>query len=403
MKIPRTLRIAVLAGSLGGIAGAASAQPTNIKLLNEQEQAVGWIFTPAIESGGAWDTNILLANAGDNPPKDYATPVNPSAGLEYRGRRTRLSTGYEGAFLLYRNFSELNSTEQHARARVEHRASARFMFFGEETYSSVPTTDSLILSGVPFYRVGSQMNEVAAGTEARLSRTVTLRGNYSLNRVTFAKDSPAGGDLQGGHAHQFVLGLDRAITKRLAFTAEYEAWRAVVSGGLDHFATNTASVGLEYDLTESLSVFGLGGVSRLGAGVGHGTQIGPAMRAGITHRAHHIVLSGVYSRSYIPSFGFGGTFQNEEWQGNAHLPFYGTRGYIDGSLARFSNDPLEATQPSLRTLWLSGTLGYRLTRWLSAEGYYVHSQQDSQRAGGDLGRHQVGFRMRAAKPVRLAK
>lgn len=399
MKTARTLRIVLLFASLCGMPAGISAQSSQ----PQEPQAVGWIFTPAVGFGGAWDNNILLANTGDNPPGDYATPLNPAADLDYRGRRTRLSTGYEGAFLMYRTFDELNSTEQHARARLEQRLTERLTMYGEETFTRVPTTDALLLSGVPFYRVGSQMNEVGAGVEARLTKFLSLRGKYSLNHVTFADDSPVATDLQGGHEHEFVVALDRLLAPRLTIGAEFEARRAVIAGAIDGFDSNTASLGLQYDITPALTVSGFAGVSRLGAGVAHDAEVGPAVRAAITHRARRLALSAVYSRSFIPSFGFGGTFQNEEWQGNVHVPFYRTRGYIDGSVALFDNDPLVATQPSLRSLWVSATLGYRLTRWLSAEGYYAHSQQDSQQAGSDLGRHQVGFRMRAAKPMRLAK
>jgi hypothetical protein len=246
-------------------------------------------------------------------------------------------------------------------------------------------------------------NEAGGGLEARVTRTVTIRSSYSLNHVDFADDSAAGADLQGGHAHKIVAGLDRAISQQLSLSAEYELQRAVVGGGFDQFNSNTASAGMQYKITPALSVSGMAGVSMLGAGIGHGEEIGPSIRAAITHRARRIVASAVYSRSFIPSFGFGGTFQNEEWLATAYIPFFGTRGYIDGSIARFDNDPLIATQPSLRSVWVSGTFGYRLTRWLSAEAYYGHSQQNSQRPGGDLGRQQYGFRMRAAKPMRLAK
>jgi hypothetical protein len=399
MKTARTLRIVLLFASLCGMPAGTSAQSSQ----PQEPQAVGWIFTPAVGFGGAWDNNILLANTGDNPPGDYATPLNPAADLDYRGRRTRLSTGYEGAFLLYRTFDELNSTEQHAHAMLEQRLTERLTVFGEETFAQVPTTDALLLSGVPFYRVGSRTNEVRAGLEARLTKVVALRGRYSLNHITFADDSLAAADLQGGHSQELVVGLDRLLSQRLTIGAQFEVRRAVITDDVDRFDSNTASVGLEYDITPELTVSGMAGVSRLGAGVDHEARTGPAVRASITHRARHLVLSAGYSRSFIPSFGFGGTFQNEEWQGNVHVPFYGTRGYIDGSVARFDNDALEATQPSLRSVLLSATLGYRLTRWLSAEGYYAQSQQDSQQAGGELGRHQVGFRMRAAKPMRLAK
>ena len=286
MKTARTLRIVLLFASLCGMPAGTSAQSSQ----PQEPQAVGWIFTPAVGFGGAWDNNILLANTGDNPPGDYATPLNPAADLDYRGRRTRLSTGYEGAFLLYRTFDELNSTEQHAHATLEQRLTERLTLFGEETFAQVPTTDALLLSGVPFYRVGSRMNEVRAGLEAQLTKVLALRGRYSLSHVTFADDSPAAADLQGGHSQELVVGLDRLLSPRLTIGAQFEARRAVITGDIDGFDSNTASLGLEYDITPSLTVSGLAGVSRLGAGVAHDAEIGPAVRASITQRARHLVV-----------------------------------------------------------------------------------------------------------------
>ena len=66
------------------------------------------------------------------------------------------------------------------------------------------------------------MNEVGAGLEARLTKLLALRGKYSLNHVTFADDSLAAADLQGGHAHEFVVGLDRLLSPRLTIGVQYE-------------------------------------------------------------------------------------------------------------------------------------------------------------------------------------
>jgi hypothetical protein len=83
------------------------------------------------------------------------------------------------------------------------------------------------------------------------------------------------------------------------------------------------------------------------------------------------------------------------------MPIGRTRAYVDGGISWLNNDPLDSDQPSLQTAWVSTTLGYYATRWLSLEGFYGRTQQDSQRAGGQLERNQVGFRIVAAKPMKL--
>jgi hypothetical protein len=83
------------------------------------------------------------------------------------------------------------------------------------------------------------------------------------------------------------------------------------------------------------------------------------------------------------------------------VPFARRRAYVDGRWSWFQNDPLAAGQPSLRTLSATGVLGYRAMRWLSAEANHVRTRQDSQMAGGQLARNQLGFGMVAARPIGL--
>src|SRR5688500_10373051 len=155
----------VLAGLATLLPATASAQRPL-----EERQVAGWIFTPSVRFGGAWDDNILLADPDSNPPSDYATPLSPSATLDYRGRRTRLSSGYDGSFLMYQTFGELNSSDHRVRGTVEHRATPRLLVFGEGDWSRVPTTDALLLAGIPFFRVGSRMASAGGGFESTLAR-----------------------------------------------------------------------------------------------------------------------------------------------------------------------------------------------------------------------------------------
>jgi hypothetical protein len=141
------------------------------------------------------------------------------------------------------------------------------------------------------------------------------------------------------------------------------------------------------------------GISRLAGGVIGETRTGPTMRAGISRHTPSLTISASYERSFIPSFGFGGTFQNEAYEANVNVPFGRNRGYANGSVAWLNSDSLQPTQPSLQSLFLASTVGYHLTRWLSLEGFLDRTRQDSQQAGGQIGRTQVGFRMVAAKPM----
>jgi hypothetical protein len=379
--------------------------------LPEVEPVGGWIFTPSFGFGGSWDDNVLLVFTGDDPPSDYASPLSPSLGLDFLGRRTKFSSGYDGSFLFYRTLDELSSSEHLFRTSMEHRINPRLQIFAQESYSRSPTTDALQLAGVPFFRVGSAINSAGGGFESALNKFTTLRGSYTLRNVSFDSDETdliGGADLQGGYAHEFAVVVNRALSERLTVGGEYDLTRAIVNGDPDvangqddRFNLQRGLFTARYVVSPSVNISGGVGIAMIGEGLTHDAQVGPSWQAEIAHRGRYTQISASYLRSYIPSFGFGGTYQNEEWTANLHVPFARNRAYADGSVAWNDNDPLELLQPSLQSAWVSGRLGYRLTRWLRVEGFYTHARQDSQTPGGRLGRNQVGFQIVTSKPIKL--
>jgi hypothetical protein len=375
----------------------------------DAERTPGWIFTPSIGVGGSWDDNVLLVNPGDEPPSDYASPINPSVSLDFTGKRTRFSTGYDGSVVLYRTLDELTSFEQFLRVALEHHATEHVTIFAEENFTMAPTTDAVPLNGgVPFYRIGSRTNAAGGGVRVALQRYMSLSGHYTLRTVDFDFDPLLGTQLHGGNSHEFDVSLDRAISSRLTVGGEYgfdrvtvAAVTAVEPAADDRFNIQVGSFTARYLLSPTVTISGALGITHLGAGLTHQSRTAPAWRAAITHKMQHVLLSGSYSRSYVPSFGFGGTLQNEEWAATAVVPFARNRAYAEGGLTWFDNDALEAGQPSLSTVWLSGKVGYRVTRWLRMEGFYNRSHQDTHRAGGQLSRNQIGFQVVTARPLKL--
>ena len=374
-----------------------------------QQTAPGWIFTPSISFGGTWDDNVLLVNPGTNPPSDYESPITPGASLDYTGKYTRFSGGYSGSFLRYNTLTELNSLQQSLRAMVERRATNRVTFFGQESFTAAPTTDVLQLGGIPFYRTGSRSNATTGGVQSALARHTMLRSSYTLRAVDFENNPFNSSQLQGGHAHDIMASVDQALSQRLTVGGEYQFSRAIVNGAErivgvqapeDRFNMQTATGTIQYVVGPGTRISGGFGVAMLGAGLTHDARTGPQWRASFEQKAGRSAVTANYRRSYIPSFGFGGTFQNQEWSANVHTPI-APRAYVDGGFTWISNDPLDTLQPSLRTKWFSASGGYYLMRWLTLEGFFGRTQQDSQRAGGQLERNQLGFRVIAAKPLKL--
>ena len=379
--------------------------------LPDVEQHVGWVFTPSVGFGGSWDDNVLLVDTGGEPPSDYASPLTPSFGLDFTGRRTKFSSGYDGAFLFYRTLDELTSFEHAFRGSFEHKLSPRLLLFGQETFTRSPTTDTLQLAGIPFFRVGSFSNSAGGGLEAALTKFTTVRGRYTLRNIDFESDESGlvpGPSLLGGYAHELTGLLDHRLTERFTVGGEYDLTRSIVDGDpniangeKDRFNIHRGLATARFVLTPSINVTGGVGIARISAGLSHDAKTGPTYQAALTHRARYTQITASYQRSFIPAFGFGGTYQNEEWSASIHVPFARNRAYADSGITWYDNDPLEALQPSLRSLWFSNRLGYRLTPWLRVEGFYTRAQQDSQRAGGKLGRNIIGFQIVTSKPIKL--
>ena len=110
-----------------------------------------------------------------------------------------------------------------------------------------------------------------------------------------------------------------------------------------------------------------------------------------------------YARSFVPSYGGGGTLSNEEVTSNVHMPI-GRRMYAEASASWRSNEPLVAGvagELPLRSLWLGGVVGYAAQPWLRIEGVYGRTQQRIDRPGGDLERNRIGVQVVTAKPVRI--
>lgn len=392
------------------LASPASAQ------LREPLRA-GWTFTPSITFSGAWDDNVVLVGVDEGRPSDYVTAVVPGGSIDFLGRRVHVSGGYQGSFVFYRELTELNSVDQYARANLQYRASNRATLTASQTLSSARTTDGIELVGVPFRRIGNVTSVTRGGIDFRATPRTTIKGGYALRIVDFDDDAGQFLTFPGGHEHHLSSAVAHQVTSRLSIGGAYDLSRVVVAdnplvGGngslpvvepqevvlVHHSAATT-----EYRLAERVTLSGSFGVSHLGEGLTHAARTGIAWRAGVSSRHEHFDLSSHYQRSVVPSFGFGGTFQNEELVGNIRGPFAGNRGYWQTGLAWRDNDPLIAGPPSTRTIWFSSTAGYVVYPWLRLEGYYSRAHQNTQLPGGQVSRNRIGFQVVTLRPVRVAR
>jgi hypothetical protein len=366
----------------------------------ENAATPGWVFAPSIGVGASHDTNVLLLAVPDNPPRDSGMPVSPRARLDYTGRRTNFGAQYDGSFLLYQDLSELNSADHQFGGQFRHRLTRRATVFGQESLTRGSTTAALMISGVPFYRLGSLSNAIGGGLDVLLTRRTTLHSTYAHNFVSFdsfdrlAPTTP----LAGGYSHDMTAALSQALSSKVTLGGNYEMSRAVLVDGTDRFFIHTTTMTVEYHVSPEVVLSGFAGVSHVTASATQDARTGPAVRAAFTRRDRRTVLIASYERTFVPSYGFGGTFPNQEWQGVLRVPFWRNRAYVQGSLTRFDNQPLEPTQDKLTSLFFGGLVGYRASRWVNVETFYRHTRQNVR---GELRRDEFGVQVVAATALRL--
>ena len=378
-----------------------SAQRSNFALVDEAAPAqhAGWIFTPSLAYQGAWDDNALLLYEPE-PPHDFLSMLNPRADLTFLGRRGEFDANYDGAFLMYRDLNTLNGYDQHMSVSGRRALTQRITVSARDSFALVPTTELVNFVAVPFVRTGSKLEDFRGGVDVALSKYTTISGGYNFQWVEFDDQQPLQfSQLRGGHSNGASASLKHELNDLTSLVASYNFQHAYVTNG-GTFDVVNADVGFERQLLPATRVFGAFGFSRLGVSENAVASVGPSYRGGITHHAGRTSLTASYSRSYVPAFAFGGTFQNEELLGQVHSPI-ARRVYLNSSVSWRRNEPLQANSLRLKSLWFETTVGYAVEQWVAIEGFYQAEHQQIDRPGGSLGRNRVGFQVVTSKPVRV--
>jgi hypothetical protein len=393
--------IAAATASLLCAATAAAQESNFIRAADANPQApAGWSITPSLAYSGAWDDNVLLRGKGDSAPEDFLSVVNPRAMIDYNGRRSQVSASYDGAFLLYRDLQSLNSYDQHGWFYAHRLLTPHVGLFVRNTAASVPTTELAQLIAVPFIRTGSQLDDLQSGIEVAFTKRTSIVASYEFEYVDFDRSAPGADHLRGGHSHGGAANLRHALTERLTLTSDYGFQHALVGAIGQTFDIQNAYAGVEYKLSDLTHVFASGGVSHLASTEVTTNRTGPAWRIGLVRRFREAGIDLRYSQSLVPSYGFGGTTENEEVTARLHLPL-ARRIYTSAAVSWRRNDPLIQGQLPIRSVWIEGTIGYAATPWVHVEAFYGGTHQTIDQPGGVLDRNRIGFEVITAKPVRI--
>lgn len=402
----------IVAVGMALIAHPTGAQERLGSSAPDQQYRAGWTFTPTIGVGETYDTNVSLFSQGHTGNEDYIATVFPGADLRYVGKHSLVGMSYSGSFLDYRRFSALNRWDQRAKLELRHQPSARLTWYGYSTGALLPTTDLIDLGGIPYRKTGAKTVDGRGGVEYAISARNTITSSASYQVVSFDRPEDAADILRGGRILESMTAWRRKTTARTAIGADYSLRRATISGDREAFVFHTSEAALDYELSPLWSFRGAAGVVYLQQTAVTDARVGPAWRAAL-ERAHAGTTFHVgYLRTYIPSFGFGGTVQSQEVVAGFRTPLFGSRHfYLDSSGVFRDNQPLTGViadpltgiveQLPLRSLRMHTILGWQPQPWVRLEAFYSLIQQTSLRAGGYLDRNRVGFQVVTSKPMRM--
>jgi hypothetical protein len=395
--------IVTLAASLAiAIAAPLAAQVAEPPVV--ESRPPGWTITPSISVSSAWDDNPLIAAEGSDVRRgDYVTAVRPALTTGLRGRRTAFTLGYNGSFDFYRDLGEQDTRDHRGSVDFSHQLTRRVRVFATDQGIFSPTTADAAALGVAVLRKQTtRMNTFRGGFDATPARHTTFTAAYATQWVDFEADEeiPAVALFQGGHSHGGSGSLRQQLSPRVALGADYDVQRALVGSASQLFDVQSVLAVAEVAVARHVEANFAYGHAWLFTGDGE-RHNGPAFRLGLEWQGRRAAGSVRYARAFLPSFGFGGTFQNEELRADLNVPF-GRWVAWGGGLAATRSDPL--TEGDLDLLGLRGTsmrssLAVTVKRKLRIEAFGSHVFQNST-AGGRVHRTRLGVQASVATLVR---
>ena len=404
MNAARRRPAAIAVAALLALAGAspAAAQLTEA---GTPVRPPGWSLTPAVGVSQLWDDNPTLAADGDVRPGDFVTSVRPALALGFRGKRTTMRTDYNGTFDYYNRLRAQDTVDHRAGFDLTHRLTRHVHVFVRDQAMISPTTgDAADLAATTLRRQTTRMNAFRSGFDAMLGSRTTLSGLYATQWIDFAADeTPVPAPLlQGGHSHGGTGEIRHRLTARWTVGADYGLQRATVGRGAETFDVQSALGVTEFALSPAFSAtFGYGH-AWLDAGDAVGRRDGAAFNVGLTWNARRAGGTLGYRRAFLPSFGFGGTFQNEELRATLAAQL-ARHVRWSGGVALSDNDPLRPGDPTLRSISAQSSLGVVVKRYMRLEAFGVHVFQNSGIAGGRVARTRAGVQATVSGTLRAAR
>lgn len=372
----------------------------------EQQTFPGWVFTPTMGFGETYDDNVSLfaVRTAEEQNNDVIASYFPGADLHYSGRHTSLGMRYSGSFLDYRTFSTLNRWDQHGGIELRRQETARFKWSAQANAAALPSTDLVELGGIPFRQTGARTLDARGNVDYLIGGRSQMSTSLRYQDVAFDRSQFGESPLRGGHVLESLTDYRYRIDERTAIGADYSYSRAGVVGDIGAFNIHSAMAAVDYEISPAWTLSGGAGVVYLQATAFSPAHNAPAGRASLDRHVGGTTFHVGYVRSYIPSFGLGGTSANQEIGAGFRTQLFNSRHFYTTQSAVFRDDaPLTdlAVQLPFRSFRTFSIIGWEPDRWVRIEGYYARVQQTTLRFGGQVYRNQVGFQIVTSKPVRI--
>jgi len=399
----RSLTIAAIV--LTAAAAPKAQQPVGSPM-QTVNYASGWTFTPMMGFGETYDDNISLfgVSSGASASDDFVQEWQPGADLHFGGKHTDFGAGYSGTFLNYQTFSTLNRWSQHGHVVFKRQESARLKWTGHANVLAVPSTDFVDVGGVPFRRTGAVTSDGRAAVDYTFGARDSLIVQGGFQTVHFEEPLTVDNILHGGRVFEGSGGWRHRLDSRVSIGSDYTFRRALVVGSIDPFILHSVEAGADYELSPSWTINGSAGIVYLVENAIDDARLGPALRFSAERHREARTLRAEYIRSYMPSFGFGGTVRDQEASLSFRTPLFGSRRIYTEQRVLYRDDvPLTSAfqQLPLRSLRTHSMLGWAPQTWMHLEVFYSRTQQTNHLALGQLYRNRIGFQVVTSKPMRV--
>ena len=201
--------------------------------------------------------------------------------------------------------------------------------------------------------------------------------------------------LRGGHILESTSRTDTSSDARIAIGADYSYSHVDVVGDITPFDIHSAMGAADYELSPAWTFSGGAGIVYLQGTPFTPAHNAPTARVSLDRRRGGTTFHVGYLRSYIPSFGLGGTSANQEVGVAFRTPLFNNRHVytdaIGGVPRRHSRSPSSRFSCRSARSGRFSIIGWEPDRWVRIEGFYALVQQTTLRFGGQVYRNHVGI------------